>query len=447
MKPALLLIGMAILVMLSRQSGASEPSNEPKPIPATRPELKTALNALVDRQPRIPLPPAAAGEASHDGYLPKSWGRGGGLDYLAQIVSRGTGVLSGNGLADRLDYLFTDCSFWIVSRANNCHYCLGHQELKLRAAGLDDDTIAALDSDWSRFDPRQQAVLAFTRKLTLEPDLVVEADIAALKSELSEPQIIELVFAIALFNSVNRWTDSIGLPQEHHFRGDRELTMSSPTSTRFQHRKSIVVGIARAERQSLTTIADAQQAIAAIRNRKPYVALSPRDDERRLLEGMLGDREPFEWERALSRVEVSGKVHVERWSRILSDNNLSLRLKAELALISAVHNRAWYAAGHAAGRLTALDVSPEDLMLPLSSNDNGETTGAVAAAHRLAAKLTADPHLITDADIASVREHYSDAETAQIVQVICMANLFDRFTIALGLPLEAEIAREKLPQR
>jgi alkylhydroperoxidase family enzyme len=65
-----------------------------------------------------------------------------------------------------------------------------------------------------------------------------------------------------------------------------------------------------------------------------------------------------------------------------------------------------------------------------------EPTGEAAAAYRLAAKLTANPHLITDADIAQVREKFSDAETAQIVQVICMANMFDRFTEALGLPLE-----------
>ena len=58
----------------------------------------------------------------------------------------------------------------------------------------------------------------------------------------------------------------------------------------------------------------------------------------------------------------------------------------------------------------------------------------------LAAKSTANPHLITDADLAKVREHFSDAETAEIMQVICMANLFDRFTEALGLPLEDGIA-------
>jgi alkylhydroperoxidase family enzyme len=97
-----------------------------------------------------------------------------------------------------------------------------------------------------------------------------------------------------------------------------------------------------------------------------------------------------------------------------------------------VHNRAWYAVGVAADRLRRQGV-PADEMVALF--DDGPASTGAAAAHRLAAKSTADPHLIADADIAAVRQHYSDAETAQIVQVICMANMFDRFTEALGLPL------------
>ena len=83
-----------------------------------------------------------------------------------------------------LDYPLTVSCFWIVSRGNNCHYCLGHQELQLRAGGLDDDTIASLDSDWERFEPRTKAAFAFARKLTLEPQLVDADDIADLKQSL-----------------------------------------------------------------------------------------------------------------------------------------------------------------------------------------------------------------------------------------------------------------------
>ena len=48
----------------------------------------------------------------------------------------------------------------------------------LRDGPTELDAIAALDSDWSQFDPREQAALAFARKLTLDPELVEDDDIA-----------------------------------------------------------------------------------------------------------------------------------------------------------------------------------------------------------------------------------------------------------------------------
>jgi alkylhydroperoxidase family enzyme len=444
MKRILALAGTLISIWASPLVVADEPSNIPKPIPATRPEMKAALEALKERQPRISLPVPGDGEASVNSsrtpadYLPETWGRGGGLAFFGQINHRGASVRTSQDPDARSDDLFSDPSFWVVSRGNNCHYCLGHQELKLRAAGLDDDTIAALDSDWSRFDPRERAALAFARKLTLEPELVGDADIAKLKEVFSDPKIIELAFTIALFNSVNRWTDGMGLPQEHHFSGDREDTLMTPTSEKFSHIKSIVIPTTRTTRPPLATSAQAQQAIAASQTRVPRVTLPAKDATRKDLIDVIGDREPYEWERALTQLPVSGKAYVTTWNIILSDDNLTPRLKSELAFITAVNNRAWYAAAHAAHRLKQLGASPEDLTSLLSEKER--SMGGAAAAYHLAAKSTANPHLITDADIAQVREHYSDAETAEIMQVICMANLFDRFTEALGLPLEDGIA-------
>jgi alkylhydroperoxidase family enzyme len=108
-------------------------------------------------------------------------------------------------------------------------------------------------------------------------------------------------------------------------------------------------------------------------------------------------------------------------------------LKAEVAYITAVNNRAWYAAGTAARRLTEFNASPEELVSLLRDADDSSDA---AAARRFAVKLTVDPHLIADRDVAELRAHYSDRETAQIIHVVCLANLFDRFTEALGLPLE-----------
>ena len=422
---ALLTAAAMIVVWASQLNAADEPSEAPKPIPATRPEMKAALEALKQRQPRVPLPLGSADGEQHPSLLPEAWGVGGGPGSV-------------QGPNSKLDDLAKDRCFWVISRGNNCHYCLGHQELKLRAGGMDDDTIASLDSDWSEFNPRQQAALAFARKLTLEPQLVGDDDIARLRKVFSDPEIIELVFTIGGFNAMNRWTDGLGFPHERHFSDGREITLTTPTGEEYQHTKSIVIPTTRAPRPPLATLEQTQQAIAASRNRTPRVALPNEAVARQELSDVIGDRAPYEWERALAALPENGKAHVKTWNTILSDDNLTPRLKAEIAFITAMNNQAWYAAAHAAHRLKHLGASPEDLTSLLG--DKEPKMGGAVAAYRLAAKSTTDPHLITDADIADVRAHYSDQETAEIMQVICMANLFDRFTESLGLQVETGTA-------
>jgi alkylhydroperoxidase family enzyme len=360
------------------------------------------------------------------------------LGGFGQINSRGAGDRRGRYPDPRLDQLFTDPCFWVVSRGNNCHYCLGHQELKLRAGGLDDDTIAALDSDWSRFDPSQKAVLAFARKLTLEPALVADADVAKLREFFSDTQIIELAFAIGRFNSVNRWADGMGLPQERNDGDEGDSMFTTPTSQQFQRTKSIVVPATRAPRLPMPTLEQTRESIAACQVRLPRVALPREEDARQVLSSVIGDRAPWTWERALAELPENGKSHVAIWNTVQSDDHLTPRFKAELAFLTAINNHAWYAAAHAASRLTRLGVSPAELTALIRGE--WQPTDGAAAAYRLAAKSTNEPHLITDADFAAVRDGFSDQEAAQILQVICLANMFDRFTEALGLPLEISVA-------
>jgi alkylhydroperoxidase family enzyme len=423
-----------------------QPSDTPKPVPATRPEMKAALEALKSRTPRLPLPQSDVGGVNNGrmraAYLPESWGSGSGRGNWSaggrgSRNERDRSARFGQNPDSAFDYAFTTSLFWIVSRGNNCHYCLGHQELKLRGAGLDDDTIASLDSDWDRFDSRQQAALAYARKLTLEPHLIGDADIAALKPLFSDAEIIEMTHSIARFNSTNRWTDGMGIPQDSRF-GEEDSRLDTPTSEQFRSTVSIAAPTTRASRPELPSSDEVESAIAACREREARVTLPGEDEARKALTGIV-DREPFNWELAMTGVPGTGAMQVKTLNAIMSDEHLPVRLKAELALISAVHNRAWYAVGHAAHRLQTLGVPTEE-MVALFDNDALESNES-AAAYQLAAKLTADPHLITDADIARVREQFSDRETAQIVHVICMANMFDRFTEALGLPLEEGIVR------
>ena len=115
-----------------------------------------------------------------------------------------------------LDNTFKTMFFWIVSRANNCTYCSGHQEVKLLGDGIKEDTIAALDGDWSEFTEAERAAFAFTLKLTYEPNQLNDADIDRLRKHYTDLQILEIVVAVGGFNAMNRWTGPLAIPQEDH---------------------------------------------------------------------------------------------------------------------------------------------------------------------------------------------------------------------------------------
>jgi alkylhydroperoxidase family enzyme len=437
MKRSFVLIA-AVFATIAAARGQDQPTSTPKPVPATRPEMKVLLEALKDRTPRLPLAPSEGGGVNNGRmraqYIPADWGSGRNRNAL-QTAQAGGDARPRNRNNGPFDSVFTTSMFWIVSRANNCHYCLGHQELKLKNDGVEDDKIAALDSDWSGFEPRMRAALAYTRKLTLEPQLVGDADITALKSHFSDAEIIALTQTVARFNATNRWTDGTGIPQDRAF-SNRDADLLTPTSERFRVTTSIVTPNTRTARPALPTAEEFAAAVEAAQERSMRVAIANEAEARQAVSEVIGDREPLRWEMLMA---ASGNAsQVQSWNTMMTDDNLPPRLKAELAFICAINNRAWYAAAHAAKQLNELGASPADLASLIAGEARGPT--GHAAARKLAAKSTTDPHLISDADIASVRQHHSDAETAMILHVVCQANMFDRFTEALGLPVEPGVA-------
>ncbi len=220
-------------------------SEVPQKVAATRPEMKQILEGSKQSKPRLPLPPAPTAQEQAkaqaraaeraktqpaDNEKAKTKGRSGGLGggivnngrmrsyYLSPELSggfnRGAGAAAaasganaaapgGAGFAREADPTmslsgtFKTEFFWIVSRANNCYYCQGHQESKLAADGLSEDTIAALDGDWSEFTPAERAAFAFTLKLTKTPQSITDADIAALRAHYKDTQILEIIQTVA----------------------------------------------------------------------------------------------------------------------------------------------------------------------------------------------------------------------------------------------------------
>ncbi len=105
-------------------AGAGE-SNQPLPVPLTRPDMKQLLEDLKARKPRIPLPELSEEEKTKLGERGSGYEVRLRLHYMPAGEGRGG---SGSGFSREadpnmtLDNRFKVELFWLVSRINNCHY-------------------------------------------------------------------------------------------------------------------------------------------------------------------------------------------------------------------------------------------------------------------------------------------------------------------------------------
>lgn len=413
----------------------------------TRPEMKQRLEALRDRESRLPLPPPTEAERAsgrslvNNGrlrslYLPASWtsyliaGWGGGS--ASRPTPGGTTRLL-NALQAQPDYAFRTRVFWVVSRANDCQYCLGHQELKLRRAGMQENEIAALDGNWELQTPPERAAFAAAKTITLSPHLFGPAEIAPLLQEYEPASLIDLLYTIARYNSVNRWTSATGIPQDQEFGGEVHPRLDTPTAAEFASEESQV-----AQRQPLLRCAweswdEYQAKVQAARGRTSLVPLPELKSAQAVLNAETPGMTPPNWFRAISQLPIAVDAWRQREARI-RDGQTPLELRLLIAWVTARENRAWYAAEHARLRYAASGRDTTALA-PFESLQAAVAPGW-AEALRFAVKLTSAPQTIADADVARLREHFSDAETAEIIDSTGDANAFDRLTESLRLPLE-----------
>ncbi len=272
----------ALAMGLLLASGGAVRADEPRPVPLTRPEMKQYLEDMKARTPRIALPALTEDEKTKLGergtgyearlralYLPagEGWGFGGNRPAGAgnaagdatKKAAAGPGFGRSNDPNMSLDYAFKTELFWIVSRTNNCQYCMGHQESKLLNAGLKEDEIAALDGDWSEFTPAQRAAFAYARKLTFEPYKLSDADIDGLRKHYNNLQILEMTLSMAGNNAINRWKEGTGVPQSKNGGGfGRRLadgTVPAPAPERPEATQSYLTPTSEQNKTKITKVA------------------------------------------------------------------------------------------------------------------------------------------------------------------------------------------------
>ncbi len=441
---------------------ADEPSNQPRPTPLTRPEMKQMLEDMKGRKERIPTDPAAAkaegqsattstaaatasannanASASYEGrlseqYLPKGGGARSYLNFSGSPArsANPNRIVQEPDPALTLDYAFKTRLFWIASRVNNCQYCLGHQESKLLATGMSDDQIAALDNDWSSYPANEQAAFALARKLTLEPYRLTDADIDACRPHFKDLQILEIILSVSGNNAINRWKEGIGVPQssgggnfggttgDHH----SYLTETNPALVKLKSKITAVnddgatgkILVVTKTTRSASMSRDALAAgLAQQAKRQPRLPLASEEQTRAAFGELVPSGEVPKWMRLLANFPIAGKRQVTSFVSLERDLDLDAPTRAALAHTIARQNGAWYSLAQVGDG--PLQTAPTPKLQSLLT---------------LAEHLAASPVVLTDAEVAEALKHWSPREVTQAIHYTAMRSLFDRMTEAAGL--------------
>ncbi|MEX2174583.1 MAG: hypothetical protein WD872_09485 [Pirellulaceae bacterium] len=474
----LIISGFTLAMGAAGVAGAAEPASALRSIPLTRPEMKLYLEQMKQRTPRIPLPELTAEEREKLGergsgyesrlrslYLP-------GGDDRSRSSTRPTDASrpdAARPASDRrggrenepgmtLDYRFKVSLFWIVSRTNNCQYCLGHQESKLLGAGMTEDEIAALDSDWSKSTAAEQTAYAFGRKFTLEPHHLADADIDALRQHFTDLQILEMILSMAGNNSINRWKEGVGVPQSAtggSFGSSSSGTVAqtparihnylTPTSVDYQTKITRVAPLFldKAGQPTLQTVfsrvglesrEEVQQSLKQARKRKPRLPLVDETRAREILAENAPQGPLPQWMRLAANFPQSGQRLVSGTRRADEQGDLTPLLKAQASWIIARQDRAWYALGQAQRRLKELGQSDDQIF---ALDGPWESFSAKERALFLVARnLAACPVVLTDEQVAAAVELAGPRDVVQLISYTTNRAAFDRITEAAGLQIE-----------
>src|SRR5262249_20929831 len=77
--------------------------------------------------------------------------------------------------------------------------------------GLSDEAIAALDHPGESIPAPERLVLAFARKLTVNPALITDADVEGLRKHFSDHEVAEVIYHVTQAAFFDRLTEAAGL--------------------------------------------------------------------------------------------------------------------------------------------------------------------------------------------------------------------------------------------
>ena len=445
----------------SAQEAALKP-DAPRPTPETRPALKLMLEQVKQREPRIPLPILTEEDRQELGTDAESYEQRLKYHYLGEKRAQ----RSWSRTADpemSLPYDFKVQLFWIVSRVNNCHYCIGHQETKLLAAGQSEDQIAALDCNWKQFPVEHQAAFAFARKLTYAPANISDSEFEDLKQHYSDMQILEMVISVAWNNSINRWKEALAVPQNPeeggYSRAIRDLSPAeanafadlpigsylTPTSAQFANVPSSITletGATRAESSSAPSVGTSRsskkfvQILDQAAKRQSRLPMASEEETRVRFGELAGEQEivPL-WMRTLAVFPQEGLRRAKAILAPQAFDSLTPLQRARLSWVVGMQDRAGYVMDLAKTELENLETWESESKKLTGDWTDYELKDRVLL--ELARDLAHSPVVLTDITVQQAVRENGPATVVQAVAHIVAQTSLVRLSEAAHLPSES----------
>lgn len=186
-------------------------------------DLQARLEAQRSRTPRLPIPEWDEVKKNLPEELTTRPTRivwnlvcSGYVPELAIPWSTATRTMWAEAKPDRV---FEESLFWIQTRAVNCNYCMGHCEMLLEVAGLDQQAIAErtrhlAGDDWSVFPPAEQRAYDYARKLSKTPWELTASDYQSLEQDLGSAEAMATFWWLCRGLYMTRVSDGFQLPLE-----------------------------------------------------------------------------------------------------------------------------------------------------------------------------------------------------------------------------------------
>ena len=118
--------------------------------------------------------------------------------------------------ADTMQKRYLEIAIVVVSKLNECHYCVTHHKPFLAIEGLSPEGIDRLLDfrDHPELDDVDRLVVEYAQVAWETPNRISDGLFARLRTHFTEAQIVELTLRITLCGFFNRFNDALRIDEE-----------------------------------------------------------------------------------------------------------------------------------------------------------------------------------------------------------------------------------------